>query len=163
MSQKKLGRVRSLLRQLLHLGDSPDRTAGAFALGVFLAFSPFIGLHTVLGLAFAFLLRLNRVAVLIGVWTNTPWTLAPAISLGTAIGFVTLGTETKLSINWDSILSADFWRHMWSDVENLLLPFFVGNLILSAVIALLAFVVARRILRRHRGTGEKPPTPEPAE
>src|SRR5207248_11671647 len=55
---------------LLHIDYTPKRTAAAFALGVFFGFSPFLGLHTLLGVAFAFLLNLNRVAVLLGVYSN---------------------------------------------------------------------------------------------
>ena len=42
--------VRRWLDALLHVDDTPERTAAAFALGVFFGFSPFLGLHTVLGL-----------------------------------------------------------------------------------------------------------------
>ena len=44
------------LERLLHTHDSPRRTASAFALGVFFGFSPLLGLHAILGVAFAFLL-----------------------------------------------------------------------------------------------------------
>ena len=155
MSQKKLGRLRGFLRQLLHLGDSPERTALAFSIGVFYSFSPFVGLHTVMGLATAFVFRLNRLALLIGVYVNNPWTLAPAASFGTALGFFILGTENKFTeSSWDTILSGAFWKEMFSDVEHLLLPFFVGNFILSVAAALIAFIVTKRILMRHRARHE---------
>ena len=155
MSEKKPGWLRGFLRRLLHLGDSPERTALAFSIGVFFSFSPFVGLHTVMGLATAFLFKLNRLALLIGVWVNGPWTLAPVASLGTALGFHILGTEHNFSeASWDTMLSRSFWKAMFSDVENLLLPFFVGNLILSAVAAMIAYVVMRRILARHRARRE---------
>ena len=147
--EKKNG-FRGFLRQLLHLGDSPERTALAFSVGVFLSFSPFIGLHTVIGLAVAFLFRLNRLAVLIGTCVNTPWTFAPVASFGTAVGFYALGTERSLSaIAWDSMLSMSFWQQMFSDVNHLLLPFFVGNLILSVLASLISYLIVRRILVRH--------------
>ncbi len=155
MSEKKLGLLRRFLRKLLHLGDSPERTALAFSIGVFFSFSPFVGLHTVMGLATAFLFKLNRLALLIGVYVNNPWTMAPVASLGTALGFHILGTENKFSeVSWDTILSGSFWKEMFSDVENLLLPFFVGNLILSVTAGMIAYVVMRRILVRHRARRE---------
>lgn len=36
--------VRRWLEALLHIDDTPDRTAAAFALGVFFGFSPLLGL-----------------------------------------------------------------------------------------------------------------------
>ena len=151
MNDEKKGGFRGFLRQLLHLGDSPERTALAFSIGVFLSFSPFIGLHTILGLGIAFLFKLNRLAVLLGVFVNTPWTFAPVASFGTAVGFYALGTESRFSASpWDSMFSRSFWRQMFSDVEHVLLPFFVGNLILSFLAALISYLVVRRILLRHR-------------
>ena len=48
---------------------------------MFFGFSPLLGLHTVLGLIFAFALSLNRVAVLLGVYSNLPWILVPYYTL----------------------------------------------------------------------------------
>jgi uncharacterized protein len=146
---KKAG-FRRFLRQLLHLGDSPERTALAFSVGVFLGFSPFIGLHTVLALAIAFLFRLNRLAVLIGAYVNMPWTYAPVASFGTALGFYALGTESRLpTIDWGSTSNESFWRQMFSDVHHLLLPFVVGNLIIATLAGLVSYLIVRRILVRH--------------
>ena len=78
--------VRRWLGALLHIDDTPERTAAAFAFGVFFGFSPFLGLHTLLGIVFAFLLNLNRVAVLLGVYSNLPWFLGPYYALVTVLG-----------------------------------------------------------------------------
>src|ERR671912_2319181 len=86
-------RVRGWLEQLLHTHDTPQRTALAYALGVFLGFSPVLGLHTVLGLILAFALSLNRVAVLLGVYSNLPWILVPYYTLATWLGAIILRTE----------------------------------------------------------------------
>src|SRR5690349_25175034 len=86
-------RVRVWLEQLLHTHDTPQRTAAAYALGVFLGFSPLLGLHTILGLILAFALRLNRVAVLLGVYSNLPWILVPYYTLATWLGATLLRTD----------------------------------------------------------------------
>src|SRR3982751_544197 len=86
-------RTRAWLEQLLHTRDTPQRTAAAYALGVFFGFSPLLGLHTLLGLVFAFALSLNRVAVLLGVYSNLPWILVPYYTLTTWLGATLLRTE----------------------------------------------------------------------
>src|ERR1700675_2934685 len=78
--------VRRWLDVLLHIDDTPERTAAAFALGVFFGFSPFLGFHTILAIIFAFFLNLNRVAVLLGVYSNLPWFLGPYYALATMVG-----------------------------------------------------------------------------
>src|SRR5205085_7640534 len=91
---KALGR--RWLDALLHIEDSPERTAAAFALGVFFGFSPFLGFHTLLGILFAFLLNLNRVAVLVGVYANLPWFLAPYYAAATIVGTEITGRVAPL-------------------------------------------------------------------
>ena len=86
-------RFRRWADHLLHIHDTPRRTAGAFALGVLFGFSPLLGLHTILALIFAFALRLNRVAVLLGVYSNLPWIIAPYYAVATLVGAAILGTE----------------------------------------------------------------------
>ena len=65
--------VRRWLDALLHVNDTPERTAAAFALGCFIGFSPFLGFHTLIAITLAFFLNLNRVAALLGVYSNLPW------------------------------------------------------------------------------------------
>ena len=51
---------RAVVEKLAGGSDSTRRTAAAFALGVFLSFSPFMGLQIAVGMTTAFLLKLNR-------------------------------------------------------------------------------------------------------
>src|SRR5438093_115976 len=86
-------RARRWLDQLLHTHDTPERTAAAYAVGVFFGFSPFLGLHTVLGLVVAFAFNLNRVAVLLGVYSNLPWILPAYYTLATTLGATLLQVD----------------------------------------------------------------------
>src|SRR6476661_6854138 len=84
---------RRWLGQLLHTHDTPVRTAVAYAVGVFFGFSPFLGLHTILGLVVAFAFNLNRVAVLLGVYSNLPWILPAYYTLATMLGAAILNVD----------------------------------------------------------------------
>src|SRR5215210_8267328 len=86
-------RGRRWLEQLLHTHDTPERTAVAYAVGVFFGFSPFLGLHTILGLVVAFAFDLNRVAVLLGVYSNLPWILPAYYTLATMFGAALLRVD----------------------------------------------------------------------
>ena len=147
--------LRDFLRRLLLLDQSPHRISLAFAVGVFFGFSPFWGIHTVLGLIAAFVARLNRVAVLIGVWTNTPWTMAPAASVGTTLGLLVLGMEVKFpDLPEQSLASRQFWQGAWTEFGHLLWPFFVGNMVLATLAGTLAYLVMKKILSRNRAGSE---------
>src|SRR5581483_8462315 len=78
--------IRRWLDHLLHIDDTPERTAAAFAIGVFFGFSPLLGLHTALAIAVAFLFNLNRVAAGLGVYSNLPWVIGPYSGVATMVG-----------------------------------------------------------------------------
>jgi uncharacterized protein len=129
---------------------------------VFIGFSPFIGLHTLIALLVIVLFRVNRLAILAGVYTNTPWTFAPAATLGTALGFWLLGTEGSFpTISRARLLSADFRAELFSDIAQLLTPFVVGNLVLGAGLGILAYFVAKLALVRYRRKYGSGSVPEP--
>ena len=142
--------ARRWMGTLLHIDDSPERTAAAFALGVFFGFSPFLGFHTVLGLAFAFLLNFNRVAVLLGVYSNLPWFVAPYFAFTTmVIGApithhrIPLGFRQQVSDLFEmSLLESDFWHRLVVILKPFLWPYLVGSLIGAGILAALAYPVA---------------------
>lgn len=155
--------VRRWLERLLHIEDSPRRTAAAYALGVFFGFSPLLGLHTVLALGCAFLLNLNRVAVILGVYSNVPWIIAAYYSAATMAGAAIVGVPLPPEFGVQlrelfelSLLQSEFWQRLAALLRPLLRPYVVGSTIGAALLAAaayqiaLAFVVARRRHRHHR-------------
>ena len=146
-----LGRTaRNYLLRLLALDDTPERIALAFALGVFLAFSPLLGLHTVLGLAFAFILGLNRVAVLVGVWVNNPYTLVPIYAAAAYVGGFLVGTspgQANPGFGWDNLWHPGSWVQAVRR-GHLLGPIILGSTILSFAAAALSYPVALYVVRR---------------
>ena len=122
-----MSRFGDLAKKLLHIEDSPERTALAYATGVFLGFSPFLGLHTLSGVAIAFLFNLNRVAVLLGVWSNTPWWIVPYYTVATWIGLEVTGARVDLdgfkqlfrSGEGGGFLGSGFWTRLGSQWDQL--------------------------------------------
>src|SRR6476619_6170609 len=113
------GLIRRWLDRLLHIDDTPERTAAAFALGVFFGFSPFLGLHTLLGVLFAFLLNLNRVAVLLGIYSNLPWFLGPYYAITTMVGAQITGHRIPRGFRMQlrdlfelSLFHTEFWHRL---------------------------------------------------
>ncbi len=149
--------MKDLIKKLLHIEDTPERTALAYSIGIFLGFSPFLGLHTLGGLSIAFLFNLNRVAILIGVWTNTPWWIVPYYTIATYLGTWIIGycIDTKIFMEIlrlgleRGFLGSDFWTRIASQ-SGLLHSFIVGSLILSALLALLAYPISLRWIKFYR-------------
>jgi uncharacterized protein (DUF2062 family) len=147
--------MRRWLDQLLHTHDTPHRTAAAYALGVFFGFSPFLGLHTVLGLAFAFALNLNRVAVLLGVYSNLPWILPAYYTLTTLGGAAVLGVQVPPGLLRD--LTSAVADASWTDFRILagtLAPlawaYLLGSTVGALILAGIAYRVALTMVLAHR-------------
>jgi len=144
------------MQAILHMGDTPERTAAAFALGVAVGFSPFLGFHTLIGIALAFVFNLNRISVLAGIWVNLPWFVGPYYAAATFVGGWVTGTpvQTHFITELDDVWDLPGWRARAEGLAHLLrpllAPFMIGSTIGSIVLGLiayrvaLAFVIARR-------------------
>jgi len=141
--------LRRTAQILFQVEESPSRVAAAFGLGLFIAFFPLLGIHTGLALLLAIVLRLNRVAILVGAWINNPWTIAPMYSAGTILGCVLLGVtpESPIDINWH-LKGRAFYSALVATLRPLVWPFVVGNLVLGVVAGLVGFLLMRSLLVR---------------
>lgn len=145
------GRLRRAFQVLFHVEDSPHRIALSFGLGVFIAFSPLLGLHTAMALLIAFAFRLSRGAIIVGIYVNNPWTIAPMYMAGTVLGCYLLGVSTE------ELTHLRFDQHGWAFYKSLaqqlrpyLWTFVVGNTLLGTLAGLLAYLILRRVLERKR-------------
>lgn len=144
-------RLRRAVDAVLQLQDTPHRIALAFGLGIWIAFSPLLGLHTVMALGAAFAFRLSRAALLLGAYVNNPWTIAPLYLAGTALGCALLGVSTAglQSIEWHHH-GATFYRELAAHLRPYLWPYVVGNTILGTVGGVVAYATLRAFLERRR-------------
>ena len=148
-------RLRRWLEQLLHTHDTPQRTAAAYALGVFFGFSPLLGLHTILGLVFAFALNLNRVAVLLGIYSNLPWILPAYYTLATVAGAAILRVQVqpRLLKELTSALADAQWadfRRLAHALTPLAWAYVLGSTLGAIALAVIAYRVALTMIEAHR-------------
>jgi len=149
---------RTAFRRLLAIDDPPERTALAFSIGVFIAFSPFLGLHTIVATALAFLFRFNKIAIYTGTFINNPFlTLVPIIIASYAIGAFILGRPLRIPneglelLKSPRIFSGDYYRQLFvQSWSNIVWPFSVGGMVLSVICSLLAYPLTLRALRAYR-------------
>ena len=148
---------RAAFRRLLAIDDPPERTALAFSIGVFIAFSPFLGLHTIMATALAFAFRFNKIAIYTGTFINNPFfTLVPIIIASYAVGAFVLGRPLQLPdeglelLTNPHIFSCDYYRRIFLESWNIVWPFAVGGMVLSVVCSVLAYPLTLRALRAYR-------------
>ena len=148
-------RARRWLEHLLHTHDTPARTAAAYAVGVFFGFSPFLGLHTILGLGVAFALNLNRVAVLLGIYSNLPWILPAYYTLTTLAGALILGTDVPADLleELGSALASGSWGEMRAHAAKLAplaWAYTLGSTIGAIILGIVAYRVSYVMIVTHR-------------
>ncbi len=153
---------RAAIRRLLAIDDPPERTALAFSIGVFIAFSPFLGLHTIMATLVAFLFRFNKVAIYTGTFINNPFlTLVPIIIGSYAVGAFILGRPIQIPdegvelLKNPHIFSGEFYRRIFVQSWYIVEPFAVGGMVLSVVCSLLAYPLTLRTLRVYRSRKAK--------
>jgi len=145
---------RATLRRLLAINDPPERTALAFSVGVFIGFSPLLGLHTILATLIAFLFRFNKVAIYLGTYINNPiLTLVPIILSSYAIGAFLLGRPLRIPpegiefLKNPHLLTRSYYHQVFVNSWSIVEPFAIGATVLSVVCSVLAYPVTLWALR----------------
>lgn len=158
---------RSTFRRLLAIDDPPERTALAFSIGVFIAFCPFLGLHTIMATFVAFAFRFNKIAIYAGTFINNPFlTLVPIIIASYAIGAFILGRPLRIPdagielLTHPSIFSGEYYRQVFIQSWAIVKPFAVGATVLSVVCSVVAYPLTLKALRTYRRRGSSPTVTE---
>lgn len=152
-----LSSLRARLEQLSRAEHDPGRTAAAVALGVFLSFSPFLGFQIVIGMGAALLLRLSRVAVLVGLCANLPWIMVPWYALTTAAAATIVGGPADVDMRGQltqmlsvPVYHSAFWGHTGDLISSFLWPFVIGPTCGALVLGAATYVGAYRFLTRRQ-------------
>lgn len=137
-------KVQQFGKKLLQAESCAKKVARSVCLGIFIAFSPFVGLHTIMAIAFCWLFSLNYpVTLSVQLAINNPFTMVPIYCCDYGFG--------KLLSLWCHI---DFAHHMPAACSALTGPLcrllgwptdfvwttFVGGNILSVFLALIMYI-----------------------
>jgi uncharacterized protein (DUF2062 family) len=140
--------IRDKLQQVIAIKDSPKKIALSFAIGVFLGMSPLLGLHTVLGIVFAWLFRLNKFVTIVGVYVTNPWTIIPIYTFATWVGARILGIDHLIpDVDWNAVTLT----MLMNEMKAILVPFVFGTTLLGVLSALLGYVVVFHAIVKQRG------------
>lgn len=147
----------ALLKQVLHLQESPQRTALAFAVGAGIAFCPLYGFHMVLVGLCTWAFKLNFVALLAGALINNPWTIVPVLGATYWTGAMLLGRSDAPEFDWSEL----GFRAIYDQVIPYAVPFALGGMVLSVIGALVAYPVALYVITKHRQRAARHAEPLP--
>jgi uncharacterized protein (DUF2062 family) len=142
-------KLKKRLKDILSLDSHPGHISAGFAVGVFISFCPFFGLHTMLALVAAFILRINKITCITGTWVNTPLTMAPVFIASYEIGEFILGrTPQKLVIGHLTL------KHCLELLESHGLPILIGTSLIGFLAAIISYAVLYCLIVRFRRGNE---------
>ena len=155
-------RFREWVRKLISPGDTAHELALGTAIGVFVAFTPLFGLHTVIIFFVAFalqrLVRFNKALAIVSCYVNNPLTFAPILWASYKVGAWLVPAAPgefdpgALPQEWD-------WsggiRALPSFLYGIGWPILVGCLVLGVVMAVAAYPVTYAFVMWYRRGGSR--------
>lgn len=146
-------KIKSFFSSLLLKEPSPHKLALAFSAGVYIAFSPFPGFHTLMAILFSWLFRLNFFVVFaVNTVVNNPWTMVPVYAAdylsGNTICYSLIGHNfmdyNPSWMGWFNSMIA----HYLGLSEISLCSFLIGGNVLGLACAALSYPVVRYIFAK---------------
>jgi uncharacterized protein (DUF2062 family) len=128
--------IRDRLHSVVKLDDPPHKLAFAFALGIFISFSPWIGFHIISCILFAWFFRVSKFVVLTTAFVNNPWTIVPMYAFCIWVGIKITGDDIAVPhIAWNELTMSTAYAvlkpYLWS--------FVTGTLIVGAVAGVISY------------------------
>jgi uncharacterized protein (DUF2062 family) len=142
-----------MIRAILQLDDTAHSIALGTAIGFFIAWTPTVGIHMILVVAVAVLLRANKVAGLIAVYLSNPITVAPMYYLDYWLGAQVLHNKFTFA-EMQALLDYHGWdgfkRALWTLCVELAGPMWLGGLVLAIGHAIPGYYITRWAVERYR-------------
>lgn len=155
--------------RIRRLPDTPEKIGRGVWVGVFASFTPLFGLHIVIAVLLAKVLRGNMMAALIGTFFGNPLTLVPIGLAAIHTGYFLLGSrpEAGLIMALDESFTAagrDLWRNLaavfgpgetdWTGLalfrDEVFLPYLLGGTITGAITATACYAFTVPLVRGHQ-------------
>lgn len=146
-------RIRTFLISLVAKERSSNQLAISFCIGTYIAFSPFIGFHTILTFLVAWLLRLNvAVTFSASLLFHNPWTTVPIYGLDYVFGewlLKTFGGIDTLSLNPPFMASFNETLSYYVGLPKIAFwSFMIGGNVLGIAISLLLYPIMKRVFSK---------------
>ena len=147
---KKVNRFISFYKlKLARLPASTYAISSGTACGAMVSFTPLLGLHFLLAVVFAFLIRGNIIAALIGTFVGNPFTFPFIWGLIYNIGvYVSYESHNNLNseINFEMILNQTY---------EIFIPMLIGGAILAIPIWLITYLITFSFISSYKKSKNK--------
>jgi uncharacterized protein (DUF2062 family) len=133
-------KYKETITRFLKKGLSPSEIAFAVALGNFVGILPLVGLHTVVAIGLAHLLRLNIMIVFLGTQISNPLSFPFILFISAQIGSLMLsGALLKIQFTTDLAV-----------LKTYVIPTIIGGIVLGLAVSAASYVLTLKIAKRFR-------------
>ncbi|MBD3231826.1 DUF2062 domain-containing protein [Candidatus Dependentiae bacterium] len=136
-------KIKNVFKQAFTSGWSVEKLTLSFCMGIYIAFSPFPGAHTIMMLIAKWMFKLNFPVLFVATSINNPWTMVPFFTFDYIFGYWFL----HQFIGWDPGWSISLSKIMGSG-KICLFSFLIGGNILGIFFALTAYPIMIFIFKR---------------
>ena len=125
--------------KLIRVKDSKHKLSIGFACGSMVSFTPFIGFHFLLAVIFAYILRGNVVASLIGTFIGNPFTFPFIWLFIYKVGNIFFKNDQNLSLEFT-------FQNLLNQGYDILMPMLIGSLIVSIPIWFISYFTVKFLM-----------------
>ena len=141
MLRRLIAKVKGFYYQLILAREAPKRIASGIAIGVFIAWSPLLGIHTVLCILLAFIFRASKTASILGSLLCNPITIPFIFFIDYEVGILICNL---LKINYSHMLLSDFKNvDLLKTGMEVFVPALIGSVILGIINAIPAYFLSK--------------------
>jgi uncharacterized protein len=131
-------KLRDYILRFSKKGLTPHEISLGVAVGIFVAFIPLFGSHTITAIAIASLLRVNTLIVLLSTQISNPLTFPFQLFISAEVGSLILNGEFL-----EITMSRDI-----SFLQHYILPIVMGSLVLGICFSVLSFLLVKGLLKK---------------
>ncbi|BAI81161.1 conserved hypothetical protein [Deferribacter desulfuricans SSM1] len=142
-----MNKLQYRIKKLFEVNRTASIIALSSAIGVFIGFSPYLGLHTVLAIAIAYVFNLPIYPLILGAYITNPITFIFIYAFCYKVGLWLTDINTKISIDWNHLT----WHDLFTNVKGMLIPFFVGTHVVGVIASIMAYCLVYFVLKKYRG------------
>ncbi|MBR2983151.1 MAG: DUF2062 domain-containing protein [Kiritimatiellae bacterium] len=141
-------RLKALREKMVADPLTPDRVAAGWALGMFVGCAVPFGMQLVFSVPLALMLRVSKIGATLGTLITNPVTIfviypAQTYAVNKMFFGGSLTFENLMKVEWT-------WQSVRSLGAEAVASFFIGGLLLSAVLTPVTYFAVRKIVVRHR-------------
>jgi len=145
----RLARIfKKALNRFLKIRGNPREVALGMSLGLFVGMTPFMGLHTVIAIFLAALLKWNKISAALGVWVTNPFTAPFIYGITYFTGKLCMGIEKIPELQ--THLSYSIIITMLEKTPEILLVLTVGGIVVGLPLAFLGYYFSYSAISRYQ-------------